>query len=65
MARFLQTLLQPPGSLKYFTSFKVAFRIQIRKKRLYFKNLFRKTEKKWWSTSHRIAFCSVSQYYTV
>ena len=34
--------------LKYFTSFKVAFRIQIRKKILRFKNLSRKTEKKWW-----------------
>ena len=47
MARFLQRLFQPLGSLKYFTSFKVAFRIQIRKKILHFKNLFRKIEKKW------------------
>ena len=34
MARFLQRLFQPLGSLKYFTSFKVAFRIQIRKKNI-------------------------------
>ena len=44
MALFLQTLFQPLSSLKYFTSFKVAFRIQIRKK-ICFKNLFRKIEK--------------------
>ena len=31
MALFLQTLFQPLGSLKYFTSFKVAFRIQFEK----------------------------------
>ena len=47
MALFLQTLFQVLGSLKYFIFFKVAFRIQIRKKILYFKNLFRKIEKKW------------------
>ena len=46
MALFLQTVLQSFGSLKYFTSLKVAFRIQIRKKILHFKNLFRKIEKK-------------------
>ena len=47
MAWFLQTLFQPLVSLKYFTSFKVAFRIQIQKIISYFKNLFRKIEKKW------------------
>ena len=32
MALFLQVLFQPLGSLKSFTSFKLAFRIQIQKK---------------------------------
>ena len=42
----LQTLFQPLLYLKYFTSFKIAFRVQIWKKILYFENLFRKTAQK-------------------
>ena len=75
MAQFLQTLFQPLGSLKYFTSFKVAFRIQIRKKyytlKIYLEKLRKKGDfiftllNKAMFRSHRIAFCSVSQHYTV
>ena len=76
MARFLQRLFQPLGSLKYFTSFKVAFRIQIRKKKYYTLKIYLEKLKKNGDfiftllnkamfTLQRIAFCSVSQYYTV
>ena len=41
---FLQTLFQPFVYLKYFTSFKVAFTVQIWKKILQFKHLFKKIE---------------------
>ena len=44
--RLLQALFKPLVSLKYFASFKVAFRLQIWKTILYFKNLFWKIEKK-------------------
>ena len=45
-ALLLQTLFQPLVSLKYFTSFEVAFRIQILKNILYFNNLYKKIEEK-------------------
>ena len=40
------TNFQPLVSLKYFTSFKGAFMVQILRK-IYFKNILRKIEKKW------------------
>ena len=43
-ALLLQTLFQPLVSLKYFTSFKAAFRVQICKKTC-FRNLIREIEK--------------------
>ena len=46
MALLLQTLVQPFVFLKYSTSFKVAFIVQIWKRILSFKNLFRKIERK-------------------
>ena len=68
MALSLQTLFQPFGSLKYFTSFKVASRVLIRKKYYTLRKnsdfIFTLLNKAMFK-SHRIAFCSVSQYYTV
>ena len=46
-ALLLQTLFQPLASLRYFISFKVAIRGSDLEKIFYFKDLFRKIEKKW------------------
>ena len=45
MARFLQTFFQPFISLKYFSSFKAAFEIQIQKKYYTFKIYLEKLRK--------------------
>ena len=46
MALLLKLLVQPLVSLKYFTYFKVAFIVQIWKRILSFKDLFRKIDRK-------------------
>ena len=66
MALFSQTLFRPFGSLKYFTSFEVAFRIQIPKKyytlKIYLEKLRKNSDfiftllNKAMFTSHCIAF---------
>ena len=67
MALLLPTLFQPLVSLKYFTSLKIAFRVQILKKYILLRkhgDFFTLLNKATFA-SHRITFRSVSQYYTV